>query len=179
MSPDNRKKQLINELEVDCRQSKITLSQKIGVDRNTVARLIRKMKEKGEINSFTLSMDYSKLGYQQYMMIWLKIQTDKVKSVFDEVSQLEEVHMTIVLAGPYDGLIFAVFKDRNTFYDFIFKKLSKIKGIVSFETDLILARYYRGQKIGLTRQKDTIPLNDLDWRIISVLKKIASIVIIR
>jgi Lrp/AsnC family transcriptional regulator for asnA, asnC and gidA len=94
------------------------------------------------------------------------------KAAIQEITQFNEVHMTTVLTGRYDGFILASFTDRDKLYDFLVNKLTKIKGLISFQSDMILTQYFQGKKIeSVTDQKKNIQIDELDHRLITILQK--------
>ena len=64
---------LLNELARNSSQSTKKLAEKIGVTRQTVASRITKLEKRKIIDGFRAKIDYSKLGYNIFFVLFLKL----------------------------------------------------------------------------------------------------------
>ena len=164
-------KGLIKELKEDCRQPYTVLAKKLGVNRETISNTIRKMEQQGQILFYTILVDYTKLGYEYYMVIWLNIEPHSTESVMLELSKLKEIHQISNITGKYDIFLLVSVKNRKSFYNFMNDHLAKIKGINSIESEMILTHYMMGVRIEDQKSsKKAIQFDDLDRKIIKLLQ---------
>jgi len=110
MDLDILDKKLIKELEEDCRLPAKSLAKKFGVTRKTITRRITSLKQKGIIKSYTILVDYPRIGYQFHILFSLKVQSDKVQSVINKVEKFDQIHWIDHLTGKYDLVLIGLFQ---------------------------------------------------------------------
>ena len=154
MNMENLDIQLINELQKDCRKSITSLAQKLKVSRKTIANRIKDLEDKKIIESYTILADYDLLGFPYYTTFYLKIEPKKLSSCMEKITAFPEIHWISLIMGDYDLHLMGLFRARNDLQEFITEKLGKVEGVLSIQSDLILARYFKNQV--MARKKTVI-----------------------
>ena len=115
------------------------IAKKVYVSGGTVHVRMRKMEEMGIVKGTTLSMDYSKLGWDltAFLGIYLERNSlyDEVCAKLKEVAEVVKVHYT---TGDYSIFAKIHCKDTKHLRDVLHDKIQKIPGIHRTETFISL-----------------------------------------
>jgi Lrp/AsnC family transcriptional regulator for asnA, asnC and gidA len=115
------------------------IAKKVYVSGGTVHVRMRKMEEMGIVKGTTLSMDYSKLGWDltAFLGIYLERNSlyDEVCAKLKEVPEVVKVHYT---TGDYSIFAKIHCKDTKHLRDVLHDKIQKIPGIHRTETFISL-----------------------------------------
>ena len=136
---DEVDKQILSILMKDANEPYTEIAKKIHVSGGTVHVRMRKLEQLGIVTGASLSIDYTKLGYD--ISAFLGIYLDK-SSLYDEVA--EELKMiTEVVAAHYTTGIYSIFakiicRDTSHLKDVLHDKIQKISGIQRTETFIAL-----------------------------------------
>ena len=161
---------IIEELQKNCRQSINVISEKLGISRWTISTRMKVFEDKKIIQSYTCLVDYAKLGFDYWVTFWIKVAPKHLKVVFDRLNKFEEIHWVSYILGDFDVHLIALFKNREELSDFLQNHLSKVEGILSIQSDIVLSHYYLKKEIETHQSAETIKITDLDIRIITYLR---------
>ncbi len=105
---DKKDKMILNELKKNSRNSTKNISKKTQIPRVTVHDRIQKMKSKGVIKKFSVSIDYKKTGFSTEVFIFVGFQANvevsqrELAKRIGKLSGVSEVH---IISGEYDLLL--------------------------------------------------------------------------
>src|SRR3989344_5788391 len=138
-------------LEILKENSKLTTSQiykKTNIPIKTVHNRIKKLENLGIIRSYTLKLDYNKLGKPITGFILVTINYilpdgTKIKQehVAQEISKLEGVEEVNIMTGATDILIKVRVSSIEELNEFVIKKLRNINGVDKTQTMITLSSY--------------------------------------
>ena len=131
---------ILKELETDGRQSVSTLAKKLGVSRNHMAKKLQRLLENKITNVVGFS-DPVVLGFRTFAMIGLNVSPKQVNAAADKLTAFPCVHLVFTAAGRYDIVIYVLFKSSRELSRFLRTELTKVAGITSTDTMMILEMY--------------------------------------
>jgi Lrp/AsnC family transcriptional regulator, regulator for asnA, asnC and gidA len=136
---DDVDKQILSILMKDAKEPYTEIAKKIHVSGGTVHVRMRKLEEMGIVTGASLSIDYTKLGYD--ISAFLGIYLDK-SSLYDEVAE-ELKKIPEVVAAHYTTGIYSIFakiicRDTSHLKSILHDKIQKISGIQRTETFIAL-----------------------------------------
>jgi Lrp/AsnC family transcriptional regulator for asnA, asnC and gidA len=147
-----------------------SLARKTGVSRKTIVKHIKTLEEKGIIKSYTILVDYQKIGYEHYVIFSLGIEPGKIRQVMDTIKAFDQILWVSLVTGPFDLILGGIFKDNTDLSEFIIEKLGKIPGIKSIASDLILYHYYQREPVDVKSKKVPLKLDEVDIGLIMYLR---------
>lgn len=168
--PDKLDRLLVQELEIDPRQSSITLSAKLGISPPTVLRRIQRLCDAKAIVFVTAVFDPRALGYQTTALIGIKVQPGKVDATVDALRTCTNVQSIMVTCGRYDIIFAAFFANNEGIIRFVHQELGGMD-IQDVETFIILQRVknpWKQRSNGLRSVNDVSnhSLDELDLKLI-------------
>ena len=102
MNLDDTDKNILNELQEDCRQSAYELSKKLGIPKSTIQRRIKKYDKEKIYTDASLVLDPQKVGFSSTAIVLMKISQFKLKNgqlplrfIADKLAkfpEIQEVH---------------------------------------------------------------------------------------
>ncbi len=128
---------IIRELENDYQQPQADIAKKLGVGATTVRRRLNRLINDNIIRIVAIA-DPHALGYHVRVMIGIKICPGKIDDIADKLASYANVHYALITTGPYDLVVWAVFRDTDELSNFIRHELGNIEGLVSYECMLTL-----------------------------------------
>ncbi len=132
---DNIDLKILALLTEDAKMPYTEVAKKVFVSGGTVHVRMRKLEEMGVVKGTTLSMDYSKLGYDisAFMGIYLEkgsLYDDVIKRL-RSIPEIVKIHYT---TGMYNIFIKLHCKDTRHLRDVLHDKIQKVEGIERTET---------------------------------------------
>jgi Lrp/AsnC family leucine-responsive transcriptional regulator len=112
---DQIDRKLIAELASDSSQSAKTLAEKCELTRQTIATRISKLEAANVITGFRAKIDYGKLGYNVFFVLFLKLGSfdeSLLQSALDDFRASHHVVMDASVTGEWD--IMQILAFRNT-----------------------------------------------------------------
>ena len=105
----------------------------VGTIRNRVTKLLEDntLKIIGRVNPF-------RVGFNAPASILISVDPPFLQSAAEEISEFPEVSYISMLTGDYDLMVDAMCKDSDHLTDFLLQRLSKVKGVKSYRTSIIL-----------------------------------------
>ena len=143
MKIDIKDRKIINVLLDNSRLSYRQIAKKINLNIVTVINRIRKLEKEGIIKKFTISLDYSKLGYDFPVMIDARVLKGREIEIGKRINNHPNIFSIYDITGDYDLNILARFKTRKQLDDFI-KELPRREAIVRTNTKLIIGTIKEG-----------------------------------
>jgi DNA-binding Lrp family transcriptional regulator len=124
---DKKDLAIIELLKKDSRYSVRDISKKTGIRPSTVHQRIKKLREEGVIERFTLKLDNNKVG--EGLIVFMFVKTKPSVEIDSTVFSNKHIKEVFGITGEYDLLIKMKFKDVVEFNDFIikFRKNQKIE----------------------------------------------------
>jgi Lrp/AsnC family leucine-responsive transcriptional regulator len=119
---DQTDRKLLVELASDSSQSSMKLADKVGMTRQTVASRIAKLEETKVIRGFRAKIDYSKLGYSIFFVLFLKLgyfDETVLSSALDDFRASHHVLMDASVTGEWDVMQILAFRDTNEYDQYI------------------------------------------------------------
>ena len=142
MQPDKTDWQIINLLSEKYLPN-ITVARKLGLSEGTIRQRVKKLQDSGILKIKALR-DPNVLENQQLAVISANIaQANLLDEKAQEISDLENVLSVSIVSGRYDLLIEVLVDSNKGLVRFLTEELSKIKGISSTESFIILKSYNR------------------------------------
>ncbi|MFA5049902.1 MAG: Lrp/AsnC family transcriptional regulator [Candidatus Micrarchaeia archaeon] len=128
---DKIDKQILSELDKNCRISDSELGKKIRRSRQTVAYRINQLIKNGILTGFTTSINPNKMGFQLFKVyIKLKNIPNRKEVLIDSLRKFINIYWMGECDGSWD-LIFAAYSDDiYVFYDLKNKIISEFKDII-------------------------------------------------
>ena len=126
---------IIGVLSKDSSVPFVEIARQIGISDATVHLRVRRLKDQGVINKFTLSVDNNLLGYDHLSFVGINIRPGIADQITEELSSIEEVLEVHEMHGKFDLFVKVRAKDLNHTRDIIEKKIRTLPNIV--ETQLM------------------------------------------
>ena len=139
MNIDQLDKDILAILMLDANESYTKIAKKLHVSGGTVHVRMSKLKEMGIVKGASLTVDYTKLGYD--ISAFLGIYLDKSSLYGDVAKQLEAIPEIVgahYTTGTYSIFAKIIVKDTNHLRDVLHDKIQKIQGIQRTETFISL-----------------------------------------
>ena len=129
---------IIDALSKDSSVPFVEIARQIGISDATVHLRVRRLKDEGVINKFTLSIDNDLLGYDHLAFIGINIRPGLADQITEELSNIEEVLEVHEMHGKFDLFVKIRAKDLNHTRNIIENKIRKLPNIVETELMIIL-----------------------------------------
>jgi DNA-binding Lrp family transcriptional regulator len=132
---------LLGALQADARAPIAALSRAAGVSRATAYARLAQLRESGVIHSLTAAVNPYRVGLSLAAVVLLKAGTDiwrrwsSFAAAFDD---MPEVEFAADLAGEFDMMLLARFRDADHLRAFVESDLRRLPGITGIRTLLVL-----------------------------------------
>ena len=136
---DNVDLKILSELMKDAKVPYTEIAKKVYVSGGTVHVRMKKLEEMGVVTGTTLSMDYSKLGYDVtcFLGIFL-LKSSLYEVVVEKLKKIPEVVKIHYTTGNYNIFIKIHCRDTKHLKDVLHDKIQKVEGIERTETFISL-----------------------------------------
>lgn len=108
---DNIELSILKMLQEDGRISYAEISKALNIPQSTVRFKVNKLIREGYIKKFIALLDPVKLGYPIIMIMLLRTDPKKFNDIFNQLSELKEIHHMFQITGKYD--IIVIFHARD------------------------------------------------------------------
>jgi Lrp/AsnC family transcriptional regulator, regulator for asnA, asnC and gidA len=129
---------IIDVLSKDSSMPFIEIAKQIGISDATVHLRVRKLKDQGVINKFTLSIDNDLLGYDHLSFIGINVRPGIADQITKELSNIEEVLEVHEMHGKFDLFVKVRAKDLSHTRDIIENKIRILPNIVDTQLMTVL-----------------------------------------
>jgi DNA-binding Lrp family transcriptional regulator len=132
---------LLRALQTDARAPVEALCKVAGVSRSTAYGRLARLRESGVVKDFSASVDPYRVGLSVAAVVLLRVGTGSwhrwstFASQFDE---MPEVEFAADLAGEFDMMLLARFRDAAHLRTFVQDDLRRVSGIAGIRTLLVL-----------------------------------------
>jgi len=122
---DEISKRIIEQLQVDGRQSYAAIGKAVGLSEAAVRQRVQRLHETGVMQIVAVT-DPLRLGFRRQAMIGLRCEGD-LEKVADDLAAMEEIDYVVLTAGSFDLLLEVVCEDD----DHLLEILSRVRGVPS------------------------------------------------
>lgn len=143
---DEKDRKIIDVLKKNSRLSTNEIWKKTGIPQTTVHNRMKKLKENGIIEHFTIKLDRRMVGkgLAAYILCTVSYRTSKGEKlsqidVAKKVKTLPEVEEVSIVTGEIDLIVKVGVKDVDALNDFVVVKLRDIEGIEKTITSVVLS----------------------------------------
>lgn len=134
---DELDQDILMELQKDAKVKLKTIAKKLCVPLSTIYMRIKKMEEIGIIKSYTVDVDWEKLGYTLKAYVLVFVDTTKLKElrkpqkeILDRIKNLPFVHDAEVVTGDADMVMVVRARDTEHLGQLLTGDIQDIAGIV-------------------------------------------------
>lgn len=134
-------KGILNELQLDCKQTHKQLSEKLNLSVTAIYERVKKLELNGYIKDYVALIDKDKVELPLVVFCQIKLSEhakDHIQSFEEEIKALKEVSECYHLSGEYDYLIKVYIKNMEEFRQFLVTKLTAIKHIAHTQTSFTI-----------------------------------------
>ena len=138
--------QILNILQYDARMTTKEISAKTGKSVTAIHDRIRRLEEKGVIQSYVALLDKTRIGIKLigFTTVKLKEHSDTILSQFEKVViKFPEVMECYRLTGSADFLLKVVIADMDAYHDFLKTKLTPLPNVGNLLTSFVLVEAKR------------------------------------
>jgi Lrp/AsnC family transcriptional regulator for asnA, asnC and gidA len=143
--------QIIDILGKDSSIPFVEIAKQIGISDATVHLRVRRLKDEGVINKFTLSLDNDLLGYDHLAFAGINIRPGLADQVIGDLSNLEEVLEIHEMHGKFDLFVKVRAKDLNHMRDIIENKIGTLSNILKTTLMTVLKTSKEEQIVSLNK----------------------------
>jgi len=128
---DDISKRIIEQLQVDGRQSYAAIGKAVGLSEAAVRQRVQRLQEAGVMQIVAVT-DPLTLGFRRQAMIGLKCDGD-LEKVADDLANMEEIDYVVITAGSFDLLLEVVCEDDDHLLE-ILGRVRAVPSVTSTET---------------------------------------------
>jgi len=128
---DDISKRIIEQLQVDGRQSYAAIGKAVGLSEAAVRQRVQRLQEAGVMQIVAVT-DPLTLGFRRQAMIGLKSDGD-LEKVAEDLANMEEIDYVVITAGSFDLLLEVVCEDDDHLLE-ILGRVRAVPSVTSTET---------------------------------------------
>jgi len=147
---DSIDKQILNLLQSDGRMANKEISHRVGLVQSATCERLRKLREKGIIQSYEIRIDPEKVSCG--LVAFVFVRTDEIAGGWEvgkELSELEEVQEVYNIAGEDCYLLKIRTKNTLTLSRLLRKRIGALKEVISTRTTIVMESYKETNRISL------------------------------
>ncbi len=129
--------QLVRLLQKDGRMPNNAIAQELNISEFTVRRRLKRLLDGGTIRIVAVA-DPIDLGFEIAGNLKIRIDLKKTEQVLKELKKIDSLTWVALTTGGADVDADFVVRSLKEFQELIFKKISKIDGVLSTETSLMV-----------------------------------------
>lgn len=162
VSLDNRDKKLISYLYHHYREPLTKIAKACKISRDQVEYRLKKYEKEGFIRKYLTLFNYSLLGYNEFVIVWLRLNADleTKKTIKKELENMKNVVSVGEVVGNYDFFIDFAFKNKvefeKAFYSFIRKHKASIANYSVYITTY--GEFFPIKSFGNLSEEKTFPI---------------------
>jgi Lrp/AsnC family transcriptional regulator, leucine-responsive regulatory protein len=138
---DATDRRILRELQQDGALRNDILAERIALSPAPTLRRVRSLEAAGVISRYVALLDPERIGLGVRVKVDVRLasQTREAIDAFSKaVSAMPEVVECLILFGEWDYLLTVVARDVEDYQRFVFDKLSKLPGIATYRSTLIM-----------------------------------------
>jgi Lrp/AsnC family leucine-responsive transcriptional regulator len=146
MKLDEIDRKILSELSRNAKISHRNLAKLCGTARQTVAARIKKLERAGAIKGYRAILDYEKVGYRSFFVLFLKLDTfDKeltenyIKSMKKDANVMYDASIT----GEWDVMQILAFEDAKDYENYINSLRNKNRKLIKDSKSHAVLRFYK------------------------------------
>jgi len=129
--------QMIHLLQQDGRMPNNAMAQELGISEFTVRRRMKRLLDSSVIRIVAVANPID-LGFEIVGNLKIKIDLKKADPVLKKLKKIDSLIWVALTTGGTDVDVDFVARSLKEFHELIFKKISKIDGVISTETSLMV-----------------------------------------
>jgi Lrp/AsnC family transcriptional regulator for asnA, asnC and gidA len=127
-------------LKQNSRMSYLEMSRQMGISDATIQLRIKRLKERGIIKKFTVTLDPASIGYVVAAIMLVQIDADRHDVAKNTLSKIPEISEIYSVLGEYDLFIKVWARSLEELNEFINDKIRSIEGIKDLLEIVIVER---------------------------------------
>ncbi len=135
--PDPLDCKMIRLLQKDGRMSNTAMAQALGISEYTVRTRLKKILDSGIIRIVAVGNPID-LGFEISGNLKIRIDLNKTDEVIHELAGIDQLIWIALTTGGTDIDVDFAVRSMKELHDLIFNKISKVKGVLSTETSLMV-----------------------------------------
>ena len=135
--PDPLDCKMISLLQKDGRMSNTAMAQALGISEYTVRSRLKRILDSGIIRVVAVGNPID-LGFEVSGNLKIRIDLKKTEQVIDELGKIDALVWIALTTGGTDIDVDFAVRSMKELQDLIFNKISKIEGVLSTETSLMV-----------------------------------------
>ncbi len=143
---DRKDYKILTLLEENARMTTSEMSKRLNIPQTTIYNRIKRMRDNGVIERFTIDIDRKKIGKGLVALILCTVSYRTTKGakidqyeVAQLIKQLPEVEEVSIVTGEIDLIVKVALRDVDELNDFVIFKLRDIDGIEKTMTSVVLS----------------------------------------
>ncbi|WP_340540633.1 Lrp/AsnC family transcriptional regulator [Nocardioides sp. GXZ039] len=129
---------ILRALTKDGRASIPELARDLHISRANAYARVQRLVDSHALDRFTIDVDPAALGLRVAAYVGLKVVNHHWQSIFDELSTIDGVDHVALCTGEVDVMVLLRASDVSTLRDLVLEQISRIEGVLSTHTTLIL-----------------------------------------
>lgn len=113
---------IITVLAGDARASHEKMAEECGVTRQTVSARIKKLESEGIIKGYRAVIDYGRIGFASYFLLFLKLDVSDVDFITGYLRTIKDdsnILMDVSITGEWDVMLLLAFHDVKEYESYI------------------------------------------------------------
>jgi len=138
---DEVDRKILDILKKNARTPLKEISRELNLPITTVYYRLKRLEKEGIIDSYTIKINYEKLGYKVRAFILIKydpLSGISQKDLLKKLKSFENVEEAFIITGEYDILLKIISKDIEALSTFILDVLRNVKGVKETITMIVL-----------------------------------------
>lgn len=143
-------RQILRELQVDCRLSNQEIAERIGSSASSIWRRVHAMEEAGVITGFHLSVAAERLGLSETLLLHVSLHPHSEQSTQEFtklINETPEVLECYAVTGEYDYQLKVLAKDMQAYYRFLEETLMSKSFISRTSSTVVMKKIKDTQEI--------------------------------
>ncbi len=143
---------LLKILQRDAKANAKELCELLNLSKTPVYERMRRLENEGVITGYSAIVDNKKVGLPLVVFcnVSLAIHDDEhIERFKKDITKIDEIMECYSTGGVFDFLLKVVLKDMEEFNKFVFKKLTKVHGIVKMQSSFVLNEIKRKNELNI------------------------------
>ena len=138
---------MISLLQKDGRISNIEMAKQLGISEATVRTRLKRIIDEGFIQIVAVSNPFT-LGFEITGDLYIHVEMKKVDDVLEALKKIKALWYIVVTTGDNNINAEFVVKTLEDLNDLVYKKISRIDGVIRVETSVIMRYVKRNYEFG-------------------------------
>ncbi len=151
---DSLDKQILHELQEDCRIQYRELAKRTGRAIGTISNRIQNLVKKGIIKRWTIQIDPESLGYDFTAILHIKIDVVHINQINKELAKIKELYALYNVTGDTDIIALGRFINRRHL-DKVIHKILAIPHIQRTSTSLVLRQLKEDLRVHIPQHEES------------------------